>query len=199
MAEDETWTTDEYGTSHEGRVGVLLPDGSVPKPVYFDGASTVGQLVAHWSVYDGEGFHGPRAQSLRAECSCGWEGEPHPLDWEAYGDVPMRKAARDLANECLHDWDQHTVQIGESTAALPEDLVELLREVERRIEQIPHETPVVTLKALRHLEVLAVRLGHGAAQDARCEPVEEVAAGLGLDVRAAKALLARFGQWDFYG
>ncbi|CAM5287925.1 hypothetical protein SSPIM334S_06869 [Streptomyces spiroverticillatus] len=197
--QDETWTTDEYGKSHEGRVGVLLPDGSVPEPVYFDGSSTVGQMVAHWSVYDGEGFRRPKADSLLAVCSCGWEGEARRLDWEAYGEVPMRKAALGLAEKCLLDWDRHTAQVGESTVALPGELVELLREVEHRIEHLTADTPVVTLKALRHLEVMAVRLGHGAAHNARHEPVEEVAAGLGLNVRAAKALLARFGQWDFYG
>ncbi|MCX4632043.1 hypothetical protein [Streptomyces sp. NBC_01443] len=36
MGERETWTTEEFGTSHEGTVGVLLADGSVPGPAYFD-------------------------------------------------------------------------------------------------------------------------------------------------------------------
>jgi hypothetical protein len=34
--ERETCTTDEFGTSHEGAVGALLTDGSVPAPVFFD-------------------------------------------------------------------------------------------------------------------------------------------------------------------
>ncbi len=170
----------------------------MPKPVYFDGSSIVGQMVAHWSVYVGEGFHGLRAESLRAVCSCGWEGEARLLDWEAYGDVPMRKAALGLAGTCQDDWDQHTARAGESTVALPADLAGLLRKPEIRIEQLPDDTPVVTLKALRRLEGMAVRLGHEVAHDARHQP-EGMAAGLGLDVRAAKALLARFGRGDFYG
>ncbi|MFJ8164195.1 hypothetical protein ACIRBY_25170 [Streptomyces sp. NPDC096136] len=39
MKMDETWTSDEFGTSHEGRGGVLLADGTAPKPVCFDSAS----------------------------------------------------------------------------------------------------------------------------------------------------------------
>ncbi|MFD9445938.1 hypothetical protein ACFWBR_39205 [Streptomyces sp. NPDC060006] len=31
----ETWTTEGFGTSHEGAVGVLLADGTVPTPVFF--------------------------------------------------------------------------------------------------------------------------------------------------------------------
>ncbi|MFE2148163.1 hypothetical protein ACFXA3_41735, partial [Streptomyces sp. NPDC059456] len=81
---DETWTSDEYGTSHEGRGGVLLADGTAPEPVYFDSSSSgSGWQVRHWSVYDGEGpcTPCPKAAALRAECSCGWTGEPRPVDW----------------------------------------------------------------------------------------------------------------------
>lgn len=33
MGEQETWTTEEFGASHTGSVGVLLADGTVPSPV----------------------------------------------------------------------------------------------------------------------------------------------------------------------
>ncbi|MFF3020030.1 hypothetical protein [Streptomyces sp. NPDC057939] len=67
MSERETWTTDEFGTSHEGTVGVLLADGSVPGPVFFDsGPGPGGQSVSHWPVYDGHSPRIPRAAVLRA-------------------------------------------------------------------------------------------------------------------------------------
>ncbi|MEU6867502.1 hypothetical protein ABZ924_30395 [Streptomyces sp. NPDC046876] len=83
MKRDETWTAEEYGRSHESRVGVLLADGMVPKPVYFDSDSGgFGWEVTHWSLYDGQGPDSPRPQahSLRGECSCGWTGTPGTLD-----------------------------------------------------------------------------------------------------------------------
>lgn len=50
----ETWTTEEFGTSHRGAVEAVLPDGSVPAPVYFDSGSGGGGVpVSQWSVYDG--------------------------------------------------------------------------------------------------------------------------------------------------
>lgn len=68
VVDDETWTSDEFGASHQGRVGVLLDDGTLPKPVYFDGSFRTGHDVAHWSVYDGGTWpERPRAAVLRAE------------------------------------------------------------------------------------------------------------------------------------
>lgn len=58
----------------EGRAGVLLADGSVPKPVYLDSNSGGGGCeVCHWSVYDGAGpcTTAPKTDALHAECSCG--------------------------------------------------------------------------------------------------------------------------------
>ncbi|MBT2453072.1 hypothetical protein J7F03_39840, partial [Streptomyces sp. ISL-43] len=67
MSRRETWTTEEFGTSHAGAVGVLLADGTVPDPVYFDSASgSGGEAVTQWSVYDGRWKHVPRAAALRA-------------------------------------------------------------------------------------------------------------------------------------
>ncbi|GLX37502.1 hypothetical protein Sros01_35750 [Streptomyces roseochromogenus] len=53
-------------TSHERAVEVLLADGTVPAPVYFDsGSRTVGQHVSRWSVNDGRPRI-PQAAALRA-------------------------------------------------------------------------------------------------------------------------------------
>ncbi|MBP2405767.1 hypothetical protein [Streptomyces syringium] len=59
--ERETWTTEEFGSSHEGAVGVLLADGTVPPPVLFAmNSSGGGRSVSHWSVYDGRDGYNPR-------------------------------------------------------------------------------------------------------------------------------------------
>lgn len=64
--ERETWTTEEFGTSHEGAVGVLLADGSVPPPVFFDMSSGgSGQAVSQWSTYDGRYPRVPRPHCAR--------------------------------------------------------------------------------------------------------------------------------------
>ncbi|MFI5982502.1 hypothetical protein ACIBEA_16700 [Streptomyces sp. NPDC051555] len=53
---NESWTTEEFGTSHRGRVGVLPEDGSVPEPVYFDGNSVVGHTGDFWAGCSGRPF-----------------------------------------------------------------------------------------------------------------------------------------------
>ncbi|GAA2232827.1 hypothetical protein GCM10010360_66300 [Streptomyces nogalater] len=80
VGERESWTTEAFGASHQGAVGVLPADGSVPDPVFIDVTSAGGgREVSHWSVYDGsEGLvRAPRAAALRAVCSCGWTSPPH--------------------------------------------------------------------------------------------------------------------------
>ncbi|MFF3215566.1 hypothetical protein ACFYYB_33675 [Streptomyces sp. NPDC002886] len=56
----ETWTTEEFGTSHTGSVEAVLGDGSVPAPVYFDsGSGGGGDPVSQWSLYVGHWPHVP--------------------------------------------------------------------------------------------------------------------------------------------
>ncbi|MFD9535302.1 hypothetical protein [Streptomyces sp. NPDC060010] len=51
VEKDETWTSDEYGRSHEGRAGVLLDEGTAPKQVYFDSNSgSSGWEVRHCTL-----------------------------------------------------------------------------------------------------------------------------------------------------
>ncbi|MFI5808923.1 hypothetical protein [Streptomyces sp. NPDC051561] len=195
----ETWQTDEFGRSHEGRVGVLLVDGSVPKEVYFDGASSYGTTSTWWGFYDGGEFHGPRAASLRAVCTCGWEGETHLLDWEAFGQEPLREAGYAVAGQCSDDWEEHVEQVEKATVGVPKELTGLLEQVRRRCADPAAESPVAVLKVARQLEVLAGDIGYEAAHEAQVRPLEEVAAGLGIDPEAARRLLARFGRWNLYG
>ncbi|MDK9496138.1 hypothetical protein QEZ40_000480 [Streptomyces katrae] len=201
MENDVTWTSDEFGTSHEGRVGVLLADGTVPKPVYFDSASgTAGRDISHWSVYDGSTHPTrPTADALRPECSCGWSGTAHPVEWDPAAERPFHESARAAAEQCEEDWDRHINAVRDTTVALPTELEVLLRSVGDAIERLSWDSPAAAIKAARSLELIAQRTAYGAAHDARDQEPAEVAAALGLTPDHAQALLARFGGWDFYG
>ncbi|MFI5867326.1 hypothetical protein [Streptomyces sp. NPDC051546] len=196
---DETWTSDEFGASHQGRVGVLLADGSTPKPVYFDGASSTGHYVAHWSVYDGGTWpERPRAAVLRAECVCGWAGAAHTVDWTGFGDLPFREAGTEDADRCMDDWDGHIADVARRTIPLPPELETLLESVSAAIENLAGDAPVAAVKAARQLEIIAQRTGHWPANQARAQEPEQVAAALGLNVDQTRSLLARFGRWSPY-
>ncbi|MFD5890986.1 hypothetical protein ACFWHQ_34180 [Streptomyces sp. NPDC060334] len=202
METDETWTSDEYGRSHEGRVGVLLEDGSVPKPVYFDSASgSSGWEVSHWSVYDGAGTYQPRpkAHLLRAECSCGWTGTGHTVDWTTVGEAPFRESGLPTADRCEEDWDTHLRDVADTTVRLPTALEALLQTVTTAIEDLAEDSPTAALKAARTLELIARRTAHWPAHDARDQDPKRVAADLGLSVDATRGLLARFGGWHPHG
>ncbi|MEU9417398.1 hypothetical protein [Streptomyces sp. NPDC048272] len=201
MEKDETWTSDEYGKSHEGRVGTLLADGSSPKPVYFDSNSGgFGWEVRHWSAYDG-GTHPwrPQADALQGECSCGWRGEPRTVDWTNAGDLPFREHGWETVGECQDDWDRHITAVAATTVPLPAELETLLQNVAEAIERLGQDAPTAALKAARTLELIAGRTAHGPAHDARGQDPEKVAASLGLNVGDSRALLARYGGWSHYG
>ncbi|OEJ35350.1 hypothetical protein BGK67_00215 [Streptomyces subrutilus] len=201
MEKDEIWTSDEYGKSHEGRVGTLLEDGSSPKPVYFDSNSGgFGWEVCHWSVYDGGTYpQRPQAHALQAECSCGWRGERRIVNWTAVGDLPLREHGWETAGECQDDWDRHITAIDATTIPLPAELETLLEAVAEAIERLGQDAPAAALKAARSLELIAGRTAHGPARDARGQDPEKVAAALGLNVDDSRALLARYGGWSQYG
>ncbi|MCY0946130.1 hypothetical protein [Streptomyces antarcticus] len=197
---EETWTTDEYGASHEGSVGVLLADGAVPGPVYFDSASGAGgEAVGHWSVYDGRWSHVPRAAALRAVCSCGWTGPEHAVDWESIGGTPFREAALTDADTCLEDWDGHTVAVEATTVPLPAGVTDLVERLVEEIEKLARTSPVAAVKAARRLEVAAARVGYWAAHDTHKDTTpDQAAAALGLSTPDTRKLLARYGRWSVY-
>ncbi|MFH8558891.1 hypothetical protein ACH4FE_35615 [Streptomyces celluloflavus] len=187
MGERETWTTEEFGSSHEGAVGVLLADGTVPEP------------VSQWSVYDGHAAYVPRAAALRAVCSCGWAGPEHTLDWEAIGDQELVEAGAHAADACMEKWDEHTAEVEQSTVPLPEAVTALLRQLEEQIEKLAKDSPLAAVRAARRLEVTAVQVAYWPAHDARRDAsIEQVAAALGLNEGATRGLMARFGRWSPY-
>ncbi|RSO41099.1 hypothetical protein DMH15_13650 [Streptomyces sp. WAC 06725] len=200
MGERETWTTEEFGTSHEGAVGVLLADGTVPGPVYFDsGSGAGGPSVSQWNVYDGSFTRVPRAAALRAVCSCGWTGEEHALDWDEIGDQKLAEAGAGAADACMEDWDGHTEEVERSAIPLPETVTTLLTQLGEEIEQLAKTSPLAALRAARLLEVTAVQAGYWPAHDARRDTSpEQAAAALGLNKDEARRLMARFGRWSPY-
>ncbi|MFE5534829.1 hypothetical protein [Streptomyces sp. NPDC056492] len=200
MDSDETWTSDEYGKSHEGRVGVLLADGTAPEAVYFDSSSgAIGSTVRHWSVYDGSAHpKRPRAHLLRAECACGWTGESHPVDWETASDLPFREHGAQTAGRCLGDWDQHTIAVAATTIPVPAELEALLESVSAAIEDLAKVAPTAAVKAARTLEIIAQRTAYWPAREAAAENPEKVAGELGLNAEETRRLLARFGGFSPY-
>ncbi|MDJ0382382.1 hypothetical protein [Streptomyces sp. G-G2] len=176
-----------------------MADGSVPNPGYVDASSSgSGGEVRHWSVYDGACTLRPRAAMLRSECSCGWTGEPHPVDWAAAGDRPFRESGSRDAGRCLDDWARHTTQVGEGTVPLPAELEILLENVAAAIESLAHDSPTAAIKAARQLEIIAQRTAHWPAHEARTQDPGNVAAALGLNAEDTRSLLARFGGWSPY-
>ncbi|MFD3418826.1 hypothetical protein [Streptomyces decoyicus] len=200
MDERETWTTEEFGSSHAGAIGVLLADGTVPAAAFFDTNSGAGgQSVSHWSIYDGRFAHVPRAAALRAVCSCGWNGPEHELSWDVIGDWRLIEAASGTADMCTQDWDAHTVEVEQSAIPLPESVTALLTQLEEEIEKLAKTSPLSAVRAARWLEVSAVQVGYWAAHDARRDTTaEQAASALGLNEDAARKLMARFGRWSPY-
>ncbi|MER7467857.1 hypothetical protein [Streptomyces sp. NPDC097981] len=200
MSERETWTSEEFGSSHEGAVGVLLADGRVPGPAYFDtGSGSHVQSTSQWSVYDGRFPHAPRAAALRAVCSCGWTGPEHHLDWEAIGEQELDEAADNEADACTRDWDGHTTAVEATTVPLPETLTMLLEQLEQEIGKLAKTSPVAAVRAARWTRITAERAGYWAARATRQDLDDaQVAAALGLDEDAARTELARLGRWSPY-
>ncbi|MFE7315914.1 hypothetical protein ACFU7T_22950 [Streptomyces sp. NPDC057555] len=193
---NETWETDEFGKSHEGWVGVLLEDGSVPKPVYFDSSSGGhGHTSTYWAVYNGHRFSGPRAHVLRGVCACGWTGMQYPIDWERIGEAALYEdeTACTDADQCLDDWYKHLDDVEASTIPYPADLNELLHKTDEALDAITSSAPAVALKAARRLEILAKTIGYHAANSAyRTLEFEELGTALGITAGEAENLLRRY-------
>ncbi|SEQ89675.1 hypothetical protein SAMN04487983_100943 [Streptomyces sp. yr375] len=178
---------------------MLLADGTVPRPVYFDtGSGAGGPSVSEQSVQDGRFTHVPRAALLPAVCSCGWTGTKHRLDWAEIGEQELAEAGMDTADSCVRDWDTHTTEVERSAAPLPETFTAPLTQLESEIEKLAKSSPLAPVPAARRLEVTAAEAGYWPAHNAgRNTPLTQAAA-LGLNEEAARKLLSRFGRWSPY-
>ncbi|MFD4394190.1 hypothetical protein [Kitasatospora sp. NPDC058478] len=200
MGERETWTTDEFGDSHKGAVGVLLADGTVPRPAFFPMADQGGgHTTSQWNVYDGRHGLTPRAHALRAVCSCGWTGPEHQVDWNGDGAQEFDDAAHELAYACEQEWDEHTTEVEMSAVAMPDDITDLIRILGDKLDKLGTESPLVALRVVRMLELTAERSARRPARIAQYDlGLEQSAAGLGLNEDGARRLLSRFGRFSPY-
>ncbi|MFD0404713.1 hypothetical protein [Kitasatospora sp. NPDC127116] len=201
MSERETWSTGEFGDSHKGSVGVLLADGTVPGPVFYETSSSGGgRSVSQWYAYDGA-FDAPRAHALRGVCSCGWAGPEHVLDWDEIGDQEMARAGVGAAIECESGWwDTHIVEVAATAVPLPKTVTDLLSQLTEEIEKLGSTNPLAAVRAARQLEVIAGEVAFWPARNAGSNSsFEQAAAALGRNEADAERLLARFSRSRRYG
>ncbi|MFD8088301.1 hypothetical protein ACFV4F_42210 [Kitasatospora sp. NPDC059722] len=198
MSERETWSTDEFGALHTGEVGVLLADGTVPRPVIFDTSSSgAAHSVSHWSVYDGT-LRAPRAHAVRGVCSCGWTGPERLLEWDETDDPKLDRARVNVAIHCESDWwDMHLVEVEASAVPLPETITDLLSRLGEEIEKLGHTQPLAAVRAARKLEITAGDVALWPARNAwNDNSTVQIAAALGLNEADARHLLHRYSRYS---
>ncbi|MGW1659065.1 hypothetical protein [Streptomyces atratus] len=187
------WETEEFGSEHEGRPGVLVADGTEPGPVYFDAGSgpTVHRSIDWW-VYDGT-LSTPLATELRGACSCGWRGSTrYPLDWEA---VDRRRPYLADTSGPEDDWDTHITEVQARTVPVPADLTALLDQAEERLTALVVDEPMAALRAVAALQRLTERVATDAAfcvDTADGPRWDTIAQALGISEQAARSRLAHY-------
>ncbi|WP_371790321.1 hypothetical protein OG285_05485 [Streptomyces sp. NBC_01471] len=188
------WQVEEFGTSHEGRPGVLLADGSEPKPVIFDtGSGPTVHESSDWWIYNGT-LRAPRATDLRGSCSCGWRGgERYPVDWES---VDSRRPYLFDTQGPESDWQRHMEEVGARSTPLPAGLVALLDQVGEQLDALVTDAPLAALKAVAALERITRDAGEMAAHYVEADAVsdETLAAALGLTEKDARSRLFHYAH-----
>lgn len=84
------WQSEEFGSSHKGIAGVLLEDGTEPKPAVVLTSNSGGNArqTSELRAYNGR-YGNPRAEYVRGSCSCGWRGASrYPVQWDADATYP---------------------------------------------------------------------------------------------------------------
>ncbi|WPO76232.1 hypothetical protein [Streptomyces sp. KN37] len=185
------WTTEQFGTAHEGYVGAVLDDGTEPKPAYLDpGSGANFHETREWWAYSGI-LNRPKAARGRAACSCGWRGaDEHVIDWDAV-DVftPLFPST-----EPREAWHQHIADVEARTVPLPTEMTALLEQLDKQLTSLAEETPLAALKAVAALETLTKQVAPVAAFYAENDGLsdEVLAQGLGVSPSDAKSRLLRY-------
>lgn len=191
------WQDEEFGSSHDGSIGVLLADGTEPEPVYLDtgGSGASFRKTNEWWVYDGHEYGGgygrPRAAWLRGACSCGWRGERHEVDWAAIEDWPD---GVDTSGP-YEDWARHVCDDVEArTIPLPEDVEDLLERMEDRLNLLESDVPLAALRAVAAVERIARKIGWKVACDIDPDqvPWDEMGKALGWSGDAVRSRLSGY-------
>ncbi|MFG2569235.1 hypothetical protein ACGFR6_27880 [Streptomyces sp. NPDC048567] len=189
------WETEEFGGSHQGRPGAMLPDGSDPQPVIFDlGSGTHMHETSDWWVYDGHTRNAPRAAVLRGACSCGWRGTTlHPIDWQ---EVAAEGPEWYDTSGPQSDWKQHIADVEARTVPVPEDVTALLAQLRKRLEVLADDAPLAALRVVAALEHAAAEVGEVAAYVAQADDQswDTIAVGLGITESEARTRLQRHAR-----
>ncbi|MET9932453.1 MULTISPECIES: hypothetical protein [unclassified Streptomyces] len=179
-------------------VGVLLPDGSEPKPVPFDpGSDSTFHESSDWWHCDGT-FRRPTAVSTRGRCACGWRGtKTYVIDWETVREDDDPDAYD--ASSPYGDGEAHLDEVSGRAATLPEDLAELLGQVRGRLDRLwleEDETRAYATmpKACDGLGAIVAEIGPAAVRALAREQDEDgsmsaVAEALGTTEKAARTRL----------
>ncbi|GGZ50603.1 hypothetical protein GCM10010387_51070 [Streptomyces inusitatus] len=186
------WQLEEYGSSHEGRAGAVLPDGSEPKPVYIDsGSGANAHSTSEWWAYDGT-LGAPKADRVRGSCSCGWRGTSlYPLDWSQVDDADPDDF--DLSGP-HRDWRLHLADVESRSVPLPVGLADLLERLEQQLSALADDAPLAALKAVAALERTTHRVGRVAAYAAEADeiPWSVVGKALGLAEEDARSRITHY-------
>ncbi|WP_370416605.1 hypothetical protein [Streptomyces fradiae] len=191
------WKRDGF-ESHEGKVGVLLADGSEPGPVYFDmGSGAYFHESTDWWVYTGDSRR-PAATAMRGSCACGWRGERTvPIDWKKIN--PDYPHDYDVSAP-ERDWEAHMDDVAAHAVKLPEDVDTLLSRLQERLDELVDEHPLAVLKAVGELESAAAVFGPLAGRfitGGRQEAISQVATALGMTEQAAGSRLRHYQHLTF--
>jgi hypothetical protein len=178
------WRTDEFGESHEGIAGAVLADGSEPKPAYLDmGSGSAGHETREWWAYDGT-MRRPKAAAYRGACSCGWRGPAHPIDWDQMSGSRLYELDVSAA---YGDWSEHIDAVDRQTVPLPDEVADMMEQLETRLFALAEQAPVAALKAVAALERLTGDVGREAAHAVQADELSSETIGKALGISAAKA------------
>ncbi|MEW1892235.1 hypothetical protein [Streptomyces sp. NPDC085659] len=199
MQETETefgWKTEtEFGTSHQGRPGAVLPAGTEPEPVLFDmGSSAYFHKTSDWWVYDGDTLSAPRATALRGACSCGWRGTAlYPVDW---AQVAVEGPEGWDTQGPQDDWKQHIADVEHQAVPVPEDVAALLGQLRERLDVLSVDAPLAALRVVAALEHTTGEAAEAAVYAVRADGQswDAVATALGLTEPDARARLHRYAR-----
>ncbi|MET9549852.1 hypothetical protein ABZY36_31750 [Streptomyces sp. NPDC006627] len=185
------WTTEQFGTAHEGYVGAVLDDGTEPEPAYLDpGSGTNFHKTREWWAYSGN-LNRPKAARGRGACSCGWRAEDeHAIDWDAIDSFP--EAFPSTAPRVA--WHQHIADVDARTVPLPTEMAALLEQLDDQLTRLADEAPLAALKAVAVLETLTQQVAPVAAMYAENDGLsdEVLGQGLGVSPSDAKSRLLRY-------
>ncbi|MFB6828400.1 hypothetical protein [Streptomyces hydrogenans] len=182
---------------HEGKVGVLLEDGTVPGPVYIDlGSSGHVPSFTDWWYYDGANRR-PLADRMRAACACGWFGEStYPIDWNR---VRPRDPFQYDTSGPEGDWEKHTREINAAAVPVPEDVARLLSQIHERLDRMTSADPLTALRIVGELDVLVeINASYATRLATRSHTDEEIAVALGTTEQALTARLRRYDPRGYY-